>query len=315
MKKLLALAILACIPLALAGCGVTSSPPPPPAVATRLSVSPSLAPPTAGTPFSFTVSAVDANGGFVPSYSGTAHITSSDPQAVLPPDAALTSGTGTFQVTFKTAGVQTISANDPAKSLASGTSNPINVSPGATTKFTVSSPSPVTSGFSISVTVTALDAFGNQATNYAGTVHLTSSDAQAVLPPDTILVNGGQVFSPVTLKTIAAQTVITATDTVTVSIKGVSNSINVVSNAATHLSLSAPSAENIRVTFSVAVQALDAANNVSAGYTGTVHFTSSDGAATLPANATLSNGTGTFSVTLRTAVTFPAFIGSSPSMR
>ena len=46
--------------------------------------------------------------------------------------------------------------------------------------------------------------------------------------------------------------------------------------------------------------ALDAFNNTSTGYAGTVHFTGTDGAAVLPANSTLSNGAGTFSATLKT---------------
>src|SRR5262245_64330164 len=47
--------------------------------------------------------------------------------------------------------------------------------------------------------------------------------------------------------------------------------------------------------------AQDQSNNTATGYTGTVHFSSTDGNATLPANSTLSNGTGSFSATLRTA--------------
>lgn len=47
--------------------------------------------------------------------------------------------------------------------------------------------------------------------------------------------------------------------------------------------------------------ALDQFNNTATGYAGTVHFTSTDGLATLPANSTLTNGVGTFSATLRTA--------------
>ncbi len=42
---------------------------------------------------------------------------------------------------------------------------------------------------------------------------------------------------------------------------------------------------------------LDAFNNTATGYTGTVHFTSSAGSPDLPADSTLINGTGTFSVT------------------
>ena len=46
--------------------------------------------------------------------------------------------------------------------------------------------------------------------------------------------------------------------------------------------------------------ALDPFNNVATGYPGTIHFTSSDPAAVLPANMTLSNGAGTFSATIQT---------------
>jgi hypothetical protein len=52
--------------------------------------------------------------------------------------------------------------------------------------------------------------------------------------------------------------------------------------------------------FSFTVTAKDQFNNTNTGYAGTVHFTSSDGAAILPANSTLTNGVGTFSATLNT---------------
>ena len=55
--------------------------------------------------------------------------------------------------------------------------------------------------------------------------------------------------------------------------------------------------------FTVTVTAQDPTTTSATGYAGTVHFTSSDGQATLPANTTLTNGTGTFSATLKTAGT------------
>ncbi len=70
---------------------------------------------------------------------------------------------------------------------------------------------------------------------------------------------------------------------------------------ATHFSVTAPGTATAGTAFSVTVTALDASNAVVTGYTGTVHFTSSDGQAVLPANSTLTNGVGTFSVTLKTA--------------
>src|SRR5216684_2213942 len=71
--------------------------------------------------------------------------------------------------------------------------------------------------------------------------------------------------------------------------------------AATHFSVSAPASATAGTAFNFTVTALDQFNNTATGYAGTVHFTSSDGAATLPANSTLTNGVGTFSATLKTA--------------
>jgi hypothetical protein len=74
--------------------------------------------------------------------------------------------------------------------------------------------------------------------------------------------------------------------------------------AATHFSVSAPTSAVAGSAFNVTVTALDANNNVVTNYSGTVHFTSSDGSAVLPANYTFTTGDGgahTFSVTLKTA--------------
>ncbi|SPF51805.1 conserved exported hypothetical protein [Candidatus Sulfopaludibacter sp. SbA4] len=70
---------------------------------------------------------------------------------------------------------------------------------------------------------------------------------------------------------------------------------------ATRFTVSAPAAAVIGAAFNFTVTALDASNNPTSGYGGTVHFTSTDGAAALPANATLTSGSGTFSATLKTA--------------
>jgi hypothetical protein len=62
---------------------------------------------------------------------------------------------------------------------------------------------------------------------------------------------------------------------------------------ATHFSVSAPAVATAGTPFVFTVTALDGANTTDTAYAGTVHFTSSDGAATLPADVTLTNGTGT----------------------
>ena len=270
---------------------------PPPLPATHFSIS---APGTAiaGTAFQVTVSAFDASNSVVASYSGTLHFANTDAQAMLPQDTALANGTRTFSVTLKTANTgQTITVTDTAS--LTGTSSGIAVSGGAASRLSVSAPTAATAALQFNFSVTAFDAYKNVATGYAGMLHFSSSDSQAVLPANSALTNGTGTF-PVTLKTIA-NTTVTATDPAGASLTGISSAINVFSNAATHLLVATLGTATTRAPISVQVKALDGANNISVGYTGTVHFTSTDTQAVLPANSGLANGSGAFSATLETA--------------
>jgi hypothetical protein len=97
---------------------------------------------------------------------------------------------------------------------------------------------------------------------------------------------------------------VTATDTLTPSITGIQSGIVINPAAATTLvvaGLTTPRTAGVAGT--ITVTAKDAYGNTATGYAGTVHFTSTDGAAVLPANATLTAGVGTFSVTLKTVGT------------
>lgn len=83
--------------------------------------------------------------------------------------------------------------------------------PGQTTTPTVSpgltgTPTTHISGTSFNVTVKALDSYWNLATNVTDTVAFFSSDASAVLPPNTAL-TAGVLTANVTLKTVGTQTV------------------------------------------------------------------------------------------------------------
>jgi hypothetical protein len=259
---------------------------------------------TAGTAFTFTVKAEDASGNIATNYTGTVHFTSSDPQAVLPSDYTFTAadaGTHTFTTgaTLKTAGNQTLTATDTVASKLTGTSGSINVSPAVATHFGVSAPTTATAGTAFTFKVKALDAYNNTATGYAGTVHFTSSDPAASLPADTTLTNGSGSFSA-TLKTAGSRT-LTATDSVTSSLTGTSGAVSVSPAAASHFGVSAPTTATAGAAFTFTVTAFDPFNNTATGYAGTVHFTSSDAQASLPANATLTNGAGSFSATLKTA--------------
>ena len=243
------------------------------------------------------MTAYDTYGNVATGYTGTVHFTSSDAQAVLPANYTFTAanaGVDTFSATLKTAGTQSITATDTVTGTITGTQSGITVNPAGASTFTVTGyPSPTTAGGAHTFTVTAYDAFGNVATGYTGTVHFTSSDAQAVLPANYTFTagNAGVDTFSATLKTAGTQS-ITATDTVTGTITG-TQSISVLSSTATHFTVTGfTSPTTAGVAHNVTVTAEDAYGNVATGYTGTVHFTSSDGQATLPANYTFTSGTG-----------------------
>src|SRR5205807_1189611 len=130
----------------------------------------------------FTLTAYDPYGDIATGYTGTAHFTSSDTQAALPADytfLAADAGVHAFSVALKTAGTQSLTATDKATATVSGTETGIKVSAAAAATFGVTGYPSTTAGVSQNFTLTARDAFGNVAIGYLGTVHFTSSDAQA----------------------------------------------------------------------------------------------------------------------------------------
>jgi hypothetical protein len=258
---------------------------------------------TAGAAQTFTVEGVDAYGNVISNYNGTIHFSSTDAQAVLPSDTALSNGIGSFSAVLNTAGTQSITAVDTANSWLNGTQS-ASVNPASAVQFVVTGfPTSTSAGAAGTFTVTALDAYGNIATGYTGTVHFTSSDAQAVLPANATLSGGTGMFSA-TFKTAGTQS-ITATDTANSSLSSTENAILVSPGVATNLVVSGfPSSITAGVAGNVTVTARDAYGNIATGYTGTVQFTSSDAQAALPADYTFSAadlGTHTFAVTLKTA--------------
>ncbi len=294
MKKALLVLILLCGLSLLNGCGSTTTTPPP--VATHFSVTPATSSPTTGTAFNFTVTALDSSNVLVSSYSGTLHFTSSDAKAVLPADTAMTAGTGTFSATLNTAGPQTITATDTGS--LKGTSAAIAVVAPQIHLTVVAATYLQIIGTPLSFTVTAADSTGTTVTTYSGTVHFTSNDSKAVLPADSPLVSGVGKFSA-TLNTSGNES-ITATDTSNAAVTGSTGPLPV-SGPATHFSVSFGNSVETRKFITVAVNPLDASNNWASSYTGTVHITSSDSKAILPANTAAQNGTLSVQVTFETA--------------
>lgn len=171
----------------------------------------------------------------------------------------------------------------------------------AATHFAVSAPISATANSPFTFSVTALDGGNATVTGYSGTVHFTSTDVIATLPVNSTLINGAGAFTAA-LRTAGNQT-LTATDTVSSTVTGTSNPVAVSAGVPTHFAVSAPATASPGSAFSFTVTAQDAFNNTASSYTGTVHFSTTDPGATVPANATLTAGAGTFPATLRTSGT------------
>ncbi|WP_160115019.1 beta strand repeat-containing protein [Bryocella elongata] len=251
---------------------------------------------TAGSAFTYTVTAETAANATATSYSGTVQFTSSDSNAVLPANATLTNGVGTFNATLKTSGSQSLTATDTVTSSITGSTS-FSVTSGAPASLVVVSlnnPVPYWTGSSF--VVTAYDAFGNVATTDNDALTMTSPATHFGAPAPFVL-NQGTVEQNLAIGNSGQQTV-TATDAAT----GLSGSVivTVAQGWAQNFSVSAPASTYLGQTTPYTVVALNLFNDPTTAYSGTVHFTSSDGSATLPADATITNGTGTFTAALGT---------------
>ncbi len=247
-------------------------------------------PRTAGITSSVVVEARDASNNRNYAYTKAITFTSTDSQATLPGNYTFTiadAGLATIPgVILKTAGTQTVTADQTDDGTVDGTHANITVNAGSVTNLVVSGVTdPVTAGTSTSPTVTAKDAYTNTVSGYTGTVTFTSSDSQATLPVNYTFVGGDagvKTFTNgVVLKTTGVHS-ITASDG---TISGTIQNINVTAGQPTKLKISnitSPIAANTPASPTVAVQ--DQYNNTATGYTGTITFSSSDAAATLPSN-------------------------------
>ena len=287
---------------------------------------------TAGVAFNATVNAVDAAWNLRLT-NDTVHVTSSDPNAVLPADAALANGTRTFSITHRTSGATIVTAADISRpGIGTNNSSSVTVNPASYAKFQVlmpgetaapgttlgktGAPSARTAGTSFNIlAVGTVDSFWNAVPTNV-TVHITSSDLNATLPADSGLGAGGvKTNFALTFKTAGTQT-ITATDvndatrtntsSLTTVIPGAFNKLQVLVPGETAApgsasgKLGSPLNQTSSIPFSVTVNGVDANWNL-INTNDTVHLTSSDPSALLPANAALVSGTRALAVTLQTA--------------
>jgi uncharacterized membrane protein YgcG len=268
---------------------------------------------TSGSVLPMTVTAVDAAGQVVPAFRGTVYISSSDPAASTasgyafnPLDAgipyvftAADQGSHAFAgaIRLVTGGDQTVTVSAPNMTPAAAG---VTVT-GQVARLVFSAPTAANAGDTVSVTVTAADAQGTAAAGYSSTVHFTSSDPQAGLPADYTFTDadaGVHTFA-VTLKSSGPRYVGATEVGGTV---GGGATVAVTPGAAVSLAL-AGGGGAVGVARPVTVVARDVYGNTATGYSGTVHFTSSDAAAVLPADAALANGVATANVTLLTVGT------------
>ena len=229
------------------------------------------------------VSCVDPNGIFASTVSASNFASSTGAQ-----------GARAFNFSFKPSGalfvpgtascVATFSANG----LSSTQSFNVTMQQLTVTHFVVTADATAVAGNQVNLTVTAKDGANNTVPSYSGTVAFSSSDTQAVLPASSQLTNGVGSFAG-TFKTAGSQT-FTATDTVSSTIHGTSNNVTVSAAAVAALVVDVSGPVPVGAATVMHVNPRDQYGNSVSGYTGTLHFTSTDAAAALPADATFTNG-------------------------
>jgi hypothetical protein len=169
----------------------------------------------------------------------------------------------------------------------------------------VSAPTRATAGTSFTYTVTAENpTTGKVDPSFTGTIGFTSTDSKIQGLPSTYTfttADAGVATFTVTLETAGSQTI-----TETSASGSVTSTIAVSPAPASLFVIIGLSSATVGTAQSFTVTAKDAYGNVATDYTGTVEFSSSDAAATLPGNTpftTADAGVQTFSVTFGTAGT------------
>lgn len=110
----------------------------------------------------------------------------------------------------------------------------VTVNPGPAASLALTGLSGQVAGASQAGNVTALDAYGNVASSYAGTLQFTTNDTKATPPPNTTAVAGQASFN-MAFKTAGMET-ITATDTVKATVTGAAT-VNIVAGPFTTLAV------------------------------------------------------------------------------
>ena len=277
---------------------------------------------TVGIPFTITVRACDSQWNTVTTVTNAVQILSSDASATLPSPGQLTSGTRLFTVTLNGAGSFTIFAHDQAdNTIPDGASSPVS-SIVLQTLDVSSIGKHQTVGAPIQVTIRALSPTGQLVSGFGGVVrlHEMTSFGEGRTSPVTITLSGGTWTGGVSVYradesfisrgNVFLQAEVEASPSKNgssnpfIAHPGPFNRLLIIVPGETHLPGSingftgAPGSQSAGVSFNVNVHSTDAYWNI-IGSGDAFRITSSD-AQFSPVSSTLSGGSRTVSVTLRT---------------
>ncbi len=287
----------------------------------------------AGQAVSVTIRATDVGGNTIPDYHGDGILTANTGAGSISPEAiTFTNGVWTGSMVFRGAGAAvSFTCSDYSTPPHIGTSNSFQVLPGPFTGTQVLLPGQVpqggtesgysgeptsqNAGTSFNVTVRAVDAFWNRVPDINDRIALSSTDAFAGMPAETILVNG-EISFPATLYARGFQTITAADIDSTGKDAHTSRPIEILPGPYARILILAPGEElapgtetgrtgaptdqSINFAFTVTVYATDAWWNPVTGVSDVIRITSSDPMAELPPDSPLTDGRTDLSVRLAT---------------
>jgi hypothetical protein len=271
-----------------------------------------------GDALTVTVNGVDNWWNPVPSATTTVGLTSTDENANLPLDAPLSSGSITFNnMRFMTPGYWTVTAHSKTNpQISSDTSPLVHVITGSVANFMFDAiTSPQVVGDTVQLTINAVDGSGTVVSSYNDVAIMTASTG-----PGTILVNNvqftnGSWSGPVVL-TKAAQSVHLNIHDFPDIVRGNSNPFTLLPGALAKLQILVPgetatpglssaktgfpSPQTLGIPFEVTVNATDDWYNQVTPDTLSLHFSSTDPVAVVPADTLQINSGMNYTVTLLT---------------
>ena len=240
------------------------------------------------------VRAADAFGNAVPSYVGSAQLSTSDTRMGLPATANFSAESRGQVVlsglTFVAAGITSLSATPVNDANLASAQTAVVVTPGEVQSLLVLPQRTTVAGQAASVLVQALDLNGNPVNGYRGTVSFASDDPAAVLPGSyTFNASdaGGHAFAQGVTFLRAGVRTLAAQDATLPAAQG---NCMVTPAAMSRLTVTAPTTSTAGQAVDLVVSGTDVYGNTVPNYSGTVALSSGDGLATLPASVTLGSG-------------------------